>query len=160
MEPSWDQVATKPDPTSNQKNDHFLVGLRNDFGWILAPNLPPKRRNSNLQISTFLVLGAILAPRRPQDAPRSPKRRPRQPPRTILEPFWWICWLFFGWFGGSFRLLLLVVVLVCCLVGALVCWFLGLLARCFAGFLVCWLSVCRLSGPRVQGTVSAGPQGS
>ena len=105
LEPSWDQVATKPDPTSNQKNDHFLVGLRNDFGWILAPNLPPKRRNSNWQISTFLALGAILAPRRPQDAPRSPKRRPRQPPRPILEPFWlifgWFFGCFFGWFGGS-----------------------------------------------------------
>ena len=154
MEPSWDQVATKPDPTSNQKNDHFLVGLRNDFGWILAPNLPPKRRNFYLQISTFLVLGAILAPRRPQDAPRSPKRRPRQPPRPILEPFW----LIFGCFFGCFLVGLGVHLGSCCLlwcwfVALLVCWFVGffdLLARCLAGFLVCWLSVCRLPGPRVN----------
>ena len=147
MEPSWDLVATKPDPTSNQKNDHFLVSLRNDFGWILAPNLPPKRRNFYLQISTFLVLGAPRRPKKPQEAPKTASKTDFG---AILVDFWLIFWLFFGWFGASSRLFLLVVVLVCCLVGLLVCWFLGLLARCLAGSLVCWLSVCRLPGPRVN----------
>ena len=82
--------AIKTRPQNQSKNECFLESLWVDFEWILAPNMAPKGRNFYLQISTFLALGAILAPRRPQDAPRSPKRRPRQPPRPILEPFWWI----------------------------------------------------------------------
>ena len=31
LEPSWHQMATKPDPTTNQKHDDFLEGLQNDF---------------------------------------------------------------------------------------------------------------------------------
>ena len=101
-----------------------------------------------------------MAPRHPKKPQEAPKTASKTDFGAILVDFWLIFWLFFDWFGGSSRLLLLVVVLVCCLVGLLVPWFLGLLARCFAGFLVCWLSVCRLSGPRVQGTVAAGPQGN
>ena len=50
--------------------------------------------------------------------------------------FWLIFLLFFGWFAGSFRLLLLVVVLVCCFVGLLACWPVSLLARLSTGRLV------------------------
>ena len=62
-----------------------------------------------------------------------------------------VFWLFWGFISA---------LVVSCGVGMLLCWLVGLLARCFAGFLVCWLSVCRLSGSRVQGTVAAGPQGN
>ena len=31
LEPSWDQIAIKVDPTSDQKNDHLFDGLWMDF---------------------------------------------------------------------------------------------------------------------------------
>ena len=98
------------------------------------------------------LLGAKMGPRAPKKPQEAPKTACKTDFGAILVDFWLIFWLFFGWFGGSSQLLLLVVVLVCCLV--------GLLARCFAGFLVCWMSVCRLPGPRVPGTVAAGPKGN
>ena len=147
MEPSWDQMPPKPDPTNIQKNDYFLEAFRNDLGWILASKL---ERPGGVQrfafwrfVGSWGPLGAKTAPRAPKKPPEAPKTASKTDFGAILVDFWLIFWWFFGWFGGSFRLLLLVVVLVCCLVGLLVCWFLGLLARCLAGFVVCWLCVCR-----------------
>ena len=85
-----------------------------------------------------------MGPRAPKQAPEAPKTASKTDFGAILVDFWLIFWLFFGWFGGSSRLFLLVVVLVCCLVGLLVCWFLGVLSRCDSGCLVCLLCVCRL----------------
>ena len=31
LEPCWNQMASKPDPKTNQKNDCFLEGFRNEF---------------------------------------------------------------------------------------------------------------------------------
>ena len=105
----WHQVRQKIDSQINQKNDHLLDGLKIEFCWILAPKLVPKRRNRSLHFRSFLALGALLAPRPPQDplkthprsllgaiwddlgallAPRSPKTRPQE---TSWERFWTIC---------------------------------------------------------------------
>ena len=123
MEPSWDQVATKPEPTSNQKNDHFLVGFRKGLGWILAPKLEGPGGVRKLTFWRFVGswghLGAKTAPRAPKKPQEAPKTASKTDFGAILVDFWLIFWWFFGWFGGSFRLLLLVVVLVCCLVGLL-----------------------------------------
>ena len=73
LEPFWHQVAPKPDPTTDQKNDHSLEGLRIDFWWILGPNMAPKRRKRNWWNLYFLALGALLAPRWPQEPPKRPQ---------------------------------------------------------------------------------------
>ena len=118
----------KPTPKTNQKMYYFLESLRIDFGWILAPNLPPTWGNQPSNFRIFFALGAFLTPRWPQDAPRSPTRRPRQPLRPILESFWLICWWIFGWFlfhlGVHFG--------SCCF---LWCWFVALLVWWFVGLL-------------------------
>ena len=144
--PSWSQVGTKwhqnliPQPIKKMitfwsASDQFFLNFWSQLG---SPG-----GSTSVGFDGFSALGAFLAPRWAQEPPRSPKRCPRQVPKTdlgaILVDFWLIFWLFFGWFGDSSRLFLLVVVLVCCLVGLLVCWFLGLLAGCLAGCLVCWL---------------------
>ena len=45
LEPSWHQMAPKPHPTTNQKSDHFLEGLRSDLEGVFGPNMAPKRHN-------------------------------------------------------------------------------------------------------------------
>ena len=58
--------------------------------------------------------------------------------------------------GGSFRLLLFVVVLVCCFVGLLVCWSVGSLLCWFSGLLVVCLSAVWPQSPRPRGGWPAG----
>ena len=155
MEPSWDQVATKPEPTSNQKNDQLLVGFRKGLGWILAPKLEGPGGVRKLTFWRFVGswghLGAKTAPRAPKKPQEAPKTASKTDFGTILVDFWLIFWWFFGWFGGSFRLLLLVVVLVCCLVGLLVCWSVGSLLCWFSGLLVVCLSAVWPQSPRHGG---------
>ena len=81
MEPSWHKIAPKVDPKNDQKIDRLSDGLKIEFSWILAPNLPPKRGKKSLVFGAFLALGALLAPRPPQDPPRPP-------PRGLLGAIW------------------------------------------------------------------------
>ena len=59
LEPSWHQMAPEPDHTTNQKNDHFLGTLRNDFWWILG--------------KVGRQVGAKLAPKWDQKSMLTPK---------------------------------------------------------------------------------------
>ena len=105
------------------------------------------------------LLGAKMgprAPKQPQESQEAPKTASKTDFGAILVDFWLIfCW-FLGWFGGSLRLLLLVVVLVCCLVGLLVCWSVGSLLCWFSGLLVVCLSAVWPQSPRHGGGRPAG----
>ena len=100
-----------------------------------------------------------------QDGPKTPQEAPRGAQDSLQDRFWNHFGTLLVDFFGGFLVGLGVHFGSCCLlwcwfVVVLVCWFVGLLARCFAGFLVCWLSVCRLSGPRIQGPGAGDPQGN
>ena len=64
------QNGSKTRSQKQFKNHHVLGALRRDFWWILGPNMPPKRGPQKLIFGGFLLLGAILEPRWPQDPPR------------------------------------------------------------------------------------------
>ena len=139
MEPSWDQMPPKPDPTNNQKNYHFLETFRNDFGWILAPKLEGP---GGVRIFTFwrffgswIHLGAKTAPRRPKKPQEAPKTASKTDFGATLVDFWLIFWLFFCLVWGFISALV-----ACCGVGLLPCWFVGFLVSWSVGSLLCWFS--------------------
>ena len=87
LAPKWHQVGQKIDSKINQKNDHLLDCLKIEFCWILAPKLVPKRRNRSLHFRSFLALGALLAPRPPQDLSKRPLGTDFE---RSWPPIWWI----------------------------------------------------------------------
>ena len=65
-----DQNGSKSRSQKQPKNHHFLDPSWERFFEILGPNMPPKRGPQKLIFGGFLLLGAILEPRWPQDPPR------------------------------------------------------------------------------------------
>ena len=69
LEPSWNQLAPKPDTKTNQATCNFLESLRIKSGWILNPNLRPSEGVDRCHFKLLLLaLGAFLQPRWPQEA--------------------------------------------------------------------------------------------
>ena len=139
MEPSWDQMPPKPDPKNNQKNDHFLGGLRIDLGGIFAPKWGGPGGSVGGPSGDFFgswgCLGAKMRPRRPKRPQEAPKTASKTDFGTILVDVWvdflmvfWLVWRFIS------------ALVVCCGVGLLPCWFVGLLACCLVYRLVGWFS--------------------
>ena len=154
MEPSWDQMPPKPDPKADQKKYHFLGALRSDFWWILAPKSRFPICLDRSHVGSWGHLGAKMGPRRPKKPQEAPKTASKTDFGLILVDFWLFFRLFFGCFGGSCRLLLLVVVMVCCLVGLLVCWSVGLVALLVFWFVGCLFVGCLAPESKARGRVA------
>ena len=130
--PRWDQVGTKSLQKSIfktiKKTITSRIALGTDFDRFQAPTWPPRGVTFIDRFPLFWFLG----PSWRQDDAKTPQEAPRGAQDSLQDRFWnhlggflvdfllvfWLVW-------GSFRLLLFVVVLVCCFVGLLACWPVG-----------------------------------
>ena len=116
----------------------FWKASRMILNEFLIPTWPPRGVNFVHKTGNFWLLGPSWG----QDGPKRPQEAPKTASKTdfghILVHGLTI-FLFFSWFGGLFRFLLFIVLLVCCFVGLLTCWSVGLLLCWSSRFLVvCW----------------------
>ena len=85
--PSWSQVGTKCHQNLTPKPIKKIITFLEPSGAIFGVSWLPRAVSHFCRSPFFLALGAILAPRRPQDAPRRPKTpqdAPKKPYRRSI----------------------------------------------------------------------------
>ena len=92
--PKLEPNGNKPDPTTNEKYDHFWEGLRKGFWQVFGPNLGPTwtilasrgRLIPDLWGCWRSGPGRPLYPSRPKTPPRPPQDTPRHP-KNLTQTF-------------------------------------------------------------------------